>query len=118
MSHGTKSYNPISPEQFDDLEYLKNKKNKRLQDLRPVAVSLVDSFDINDQSLLSTLGSYDGQVYKRMFEAALKSPLNKSDVPDAYHKYIKPMMKSSLWKGHCQTTVLDFQGMHFISVLN
>ena len=59
-------------------------------------VSLVDSFDIHDQSLLSTLGAYDGQVYKRMFESALESPLNKSDVSPAYEKYIKPILKSSL----------------------
>ena len=60
------------------------------------AVSLVDSFDIHDQSLLSTLGAYDGQVYKRMFESALESPLNKTDVSPAYQKYIKPILKSSL----------------------
>ena len=88
--------------------------------LRPIAVSIVDAFDINDQSLLSTLGnqitlffwgsfffvptlklnfvlgSYDGQVYKRMFEAAEQSPLNQNDVQPAYQKYIKPILKANL----------------------
>ena len=87
--------------------------------LRPIAVSIVDAFDINDQSLLSTLGnkitflskffflakfkiefcvlgSYDGQVYKRMFEAAEQSPLNQNDVQPTYQKYIKPILKANL----------------------
>ena len=29
----------------------------------------------------------------RMFDAALKSPLNKDDVQPAYEKYIKPILK-------------------------
>ena len=59
-------------------------------------MSIVDSFDIPDRSLLSTLGSYDGRVYERMMEVAKQSPLNDSDVTDAYHKYIKPALKSNL----------------------
>jgi acyl-CoA oxidase len=70
--------------------------NRLLSELRPVAVSLVDAFDTHDKSLLSTLGSYDGQVYTRMFEAAMKSPLNKSDVQPAFEKYLKPMLKGNL----------------------
>ena len=42
------------------------------------------------------LGSYDGQVYKRMFEAAEQSPLNQKDVQPAYQKYIKPILKANL----------------------
>ena len=79
-----------------DLNYFNQRIVKFLAEIRPFAVSLVDSFDIHDQSLLSTLGAYDGQVYKRMFESALESPLNKSDVSPAYEKYIKPILKSSL----------------------
>ena len=67
-----------------------------LAKIRPVAVSIVDSFDLPDQTLKSTLGSYDGNVYERMLEAAEKGPLNKSDVPDAFHKYLKPLMQSNL----------------------
>ena len=35
-----------------------------------------------------------------MFDAALKSPLNKDDVQPAYEKYIKPILKlkGNLWK--------------------
>ena len=80
----------------DHLKYLNEKMVKLLSEVRPVAVSLVDCFDHHDYSLVSTLGAYDGQVYTRMFDAALKSPLNKSDVLPAYDKYIKPILKANL----------------------
>lgn len=64
--------------------------------LRPQAVSIVDAFDIPDDLLGSTLGCWDGNVYQRLYDEALKSPLNKTDVPDAYYKYLRPLMKSSL----------------------
>jgi hypothetical protein len=31
-----------------------------------------------------------------MFEVAKQSPLNESEVTEAYHKYIKPALKSNL----------------------
>lgn len=83
----------LSPQ---DLKDFNGKFCRILAELRPMAVSLVDAFDIHDQSLLSTLGAYDGQVYQRMFDAALKSPLNKSDVLPAYQKYIEPVLKANL----------------------
>ncbi len=79
----------------DHLTELRGKFSKLLAQIRPIAVSLVDAFDFRDESLLSTLGAYDGQVYQRMFDAALKSPLNKTDVLPAFHKYVKPMMNSA-----------------------
>ena len=80
----------------DHLTSLSEKYCKLLSEIRPIAVSLVDAFDNHDLSILSTLGSYDGQVYQRMFDAALKSPLNKDDVQPAYEKYIKPILKGNL----------------------
>lgn len=80
----------------EHLRYLRDKMNGVLAAIRPIAVSLVDSFDLHDQSILSTLGSYDGQVYQRMFDAAIKSPLNKKDVQPSFHKYIKPLLKANL----------------------
>lgn len=37
----------------------------------------MDAFDFTDKSLNSALGSYDGQVYQRLYEWAQKSPTNK-----------------------------------------
>ena len=65
--------------------------------IRPIAVSLVDAFDLPDVTLqMSALGCYDGQVYTRLMEAANKPPLNQKNVPDAFHKYLKPFMKSNV----------------------
>jgi len=47
---------------------------------RPDAVSLVDAFDIHDETLCSALGSYDGQAYKRLYESTLRDPMNKEEV--------------------------------------
>ncbi|XP_054989775.1 peroxisomal acyl-coenzyme A oxidase 1 isoform X1 [Sorex araneus] len=59
--------------------------------IRPDAVALVDAFDYRDETLGSVLGRYDGNVYENMFEWAKNSPLNKTEVHESFHKYLKPM---------------------------
>ncbi|XP_050775276.1 peroxisomal acyl-coenzyme A oxidase 1 isoform X1 [Gopherus flavomarginatus] len=58
--------------------------------IRPNAVALVDAFDFHDNCLASVLGRYDGNIYENMFEWAKKSPLNKTEVHEAFHKHLKP----------------------------
>nr|XP_027226501.1 peroxisomal acyl-coenzyme A oxidase 1-like [Penaeus vannamei] len=77
----------LTPAQISTLE---DDLGSLLTSLRPQAVAIVDAFDIHDEILDSTLGAWDGRVYERLFEDAMKSPLNKTDVPEAYHKYLKP----------------------------
>lgn len=67
-----------------------------LTELRPNAVGIVDGFDICDEILASALGAYDGQVYKRLFEEAMKSPLNAEPVNKSFHQYLKPFLQSNL----------------------
>lgn len=67
-----------------------------LKRIRPIAVSLVDSYDIHDTTLNSTLGAYDGNVYERLLEDANKSPLNKEPVNESFYKYLKPYLKSKV----------------------
>ncbi|KAG9277451.1 peroxisomal acyl-coenzyme A oxidase 1 isoform X1 [Astyanax mexicanus] len=62
-----------------------------LAEIRPNAVALVDAFDYRDEMLNSALGRYDGNVYESMFEWAKRSPLNRTEVHDAYYKYMKPL---------------------------
>ncbi|KAG0719987.1 putative peroxisomal acyl-coenzyme A oxidase 1 [Chionoecetes opilio] len=83
----------LSPQ---DMSALEGELAALLAALRPDAVPLVDAFDIHDRILDSTLGCWDGNVYHRMVEEAEKSPLNQKDVPDAYHKYLRPLMKANL----------------------
>ncbi|CAL4062320.1 unnamed protein product, partial [Meganyctiphanes norvegica] len=78
------------------LTILEEEMGDLLETLRKDAVNLVDSFDVHDKILDSTLGAWDGDVYNRLYNEALKSPLNQKDVTDAYHKYLKPLMKANL----------------------
>lgn len=64
--------------------------------IRPNAIGIVDSFDIRDEILSSTLGSYDGNVYERLFEEAQNSPLNAEPVNKSFHLYLKPFLKAKL----------------------
>ena len=51
---------------------------KLLEELRPHAIRLVDSWDFPDWQLDSSLGRYDGKVYEDMFYRASElNPLNK-----------------------------------------
>ncbi|XP_050736712.1 peroxisomal acyl-coenzyme A oxidase 1-like [Eriocheir sinensis] len=79
-----------------ELSLLEEEMCELLAELRKQAVPLVDSFDIRDELLGSTLGAWDGQVYQRLYDEALKSPLNKTDVPKAYYQYLRPLLKSNL----------------------
>ena len=58
-------------------------------------VSLVDSFQLSDALLSSTLGRADGRVYGAIFEEILKSPLNDLEVPEAYHKFWRQLLTAS-----------------------
>jgi acyl-CoA oxidase len=81
---------------IDDVERLQRRLENLLRFFRTSAIGIVDGFDFSDQILDSTLGSYDGNVYERLFEAAKKSPLNQEDVNKSFHLYLKPFMKSNL----------------------
>ncbi|KAG5667344.1 hypothetical protein PVAND_015327 [Polypedilum vanderplanki] len=63
----------------DDIEKLQMRIEVLLKFLRTSAIGIVDGFDFSDQSLSSTIGAYDGNVYENIFAAAKKSPLNQED---------------------------------------
>ena len=64
--------------------------------IRPVAVSLVDAFDFYDETLLSAIGSYDGQVYARLMQAAVTPPLNTTTVSETAKRHILPFLKANI----------------------
>ncbi|XP_004932401.1 probable peroxisomal acyl-coenzyme A oxidase 1 [Bombyx mori] len=82
--------------QKDDVMQLQQRYEELLAVIRPNAVGLVDGFDIRDEILNSTLGAYDGRVYERLMEEALKSPLNAEPVNTSFHQYLKPFMTAKL----------------------
>ncbi|XP_037716886.1 probable peroxisomal acyl-coenzyme A oxidase 1 [Drosophila subpulchrella] len=79
-----------------DLSRLQDRLETVLTKLRPDAVAIVDGFDFSDLQLNSTLGSYDGNAYERIFDAALKNPVNQKSVPKSFHEVLKPFMKSNI----------------------
>ncbi|KAH8320962.1 hypothetical protein KR067_012466, partial [Drosophila pandora] len=79
-----------------DLTRLQDRLETVLTKLRPDAVAIVDGFDFSDLQLNSTLGSFDGNAYERIFDAALKNPMNQKPVPKSFHQYLKPFMKSNI----------------------
>lgn len=62
------------------MDYCRAKMYDSLAQLRPNAVTIVDSFDFTDRELKSVLGRRDGHVYENLLEWAKRSPANESDV--------------------------------------
>ncbi|XP_045447131.1 probable peroxisomal acyl-coenzyme A oxidase 1 [Melitaea cinxia] len=80
----------------NDIDSLQRQYEELLAKIRPNAVGLVDAFDLRDEILHSSLGSYDGRVYERLMEEVQKNPLNKEPVDPSFHKYLKPLMQSKI----------------------
>ncbi|PIL25736.1 hypothetical protein GSI_11486 [Ganoderma sinense ZZ0214-1] len=67
---------------------------KRLcEELLPEAIGLSDGFGFSDWELDSALGVYDGNAYETLYKMAELEPLNQSEIPDGYERYIKPMLE-------------------------
>ncbi|RDD39536.1 Peroxisomal acyl-coenzyme A oxidase 1 [Trichoplax sp. H2] len=81
---------------FEQIKLIRVKILELFSEIRPVAVCLVDAFDIPDQTLLSVLGRYDGDVYNKLFEWAKEAPLNKTQVHSSYDKYLRNLLTSKL----------------------
>lgn len=64
----------------EQLNMLERQLIDHLAVIRPIAVTLVDAFDVPDKMLSSVLGRYDGNVYENLYEWAKSSPLNKKEV--------------------------------------
>lgn len=89
------------PSQFiplseSDLRSLQQRLELSLEKFRPNAVAICDGFDFHDRVLNSVLGSYDGNVYPRIFDAAKRSTMNQKPVQRSFEQYLKPLMKASL----------------------
>ncbi|XP_015587511.1 probable peroxisomal acyl-coenzyme A oxidase 1 [Cephus cinctus] len=80
----------------EDVPSLQKCLEEALLAIRPNAVGIVDGFDIRDEILASALGAYDGNVYQRLFDEAMKSPLNQESVNKSFQQYLKPFLKSNL----------------------
>ena len=82
--------NYMSSIQFDMVQ---EQVYKLLEAIRQEAIPLVDAFDFKDELLCSVAGRYDGDVYNQLYQWALKSPRNKSEVHPAYHQHLEKLIK-------------------------
>ncbi|KAF1319788.1 Peroxisomal acyl-coenzyme a oxidase, partial [Globisporangium splendens] len=64
--------------------------------VRKNAVLLTDAWDFSDFELNSTIGRYDGDIYRALVKRAADEPLNKTQVAESYEKYLKPLIQSDL----------------------
>ncbi|KAL3665486.1 hypothetical protein V7S43_009521 [Phytophthora oleae] len=64
--------------------------------LRKNSVLLTDAWDFSDFELGSTIGRYDGDIYRALVKRAADEPLNKTQVPEGYERYLKPLIQSDL----------------------
>ncbi|KAH8389956.1 hypothetical protein KR200_004726 [Drosophila serrata] len=79
-----------------DLRSLQKRLEVSLEKFRPNAVAICDGFDFHDRVLNSVLGSYDGNVYPRLFDSAKRSTMNQKPVQKSFETYLKPLMKANL----------------------
>ncbi|XP_060825331.1 probable peroxisomal acyl-coenzyme A oxidase 1 [Bombus pascuorum] len=86
----------FSSMQKEHVQTLHSRLEYLLMTIRRNAVGIVDGFDFDDHILCSALGAYDGNVYERLFQEAMRSPLNRETVNMSFEKYLKPFLKSNL----------------------
>ncbi|TMW65697.1 hypothetical protein Poli38472_008339 [Pythium oligandrum] len=85
--------NYISSEQA---EFVRRQLVALLPIVRKNAVLLTDAWDYSDFELNSAIGRYDGDMYRALVKRAADEPLNKSQVPESYEAYLKPLIQSGL----------------------
>ena len=66
-----------------------------LASLRPDAVALVDAFGLPDYLLNSAIGAADGDVYRRLREAAGRAPFNATEEGPGWEGVLKPLLAPS-----------------------
>jgi len=60
-----------------------------LQQIRPLAVPIVDAWNIPDFVVNSCLGRYDGRYVDSLYESTKYEPLNQTDVAEGYYKHLQ-----------------------------
>lgn len=69
---------------------------KLLPPVRRNSVRLTDAWDFSDFELNSTIGRYDGDIYRALVAQTSHEPLNASEIPEGYEQYLRPLIRSAL----------------------
>jgi len=97
---------PVFHLSLDQVRMAREVLQHTMNDMRPNAIPLVDSFDIPDNVLNSVIGRYDGNVYEALYESAKKSPLNRTDPFDGYQEHLRPYLNMDTLKTGNQVSKL------------
>ncbi|XP_039264820.2 peroxisomal acyl-coenzyme A oxidase 1-like [Styela clava] len=63
-----------------------------LSRIRKYALGLVDAFDFTDKTLMTCIGTYDGNAYERLYENAKRAPRNKTEVNEGFYNQLRPYL--------------------------
>jgi len=65
-----------------------------IKKLRPQLIPLVESYNLPDFVLTSSIGNSFGDIYEKQLELAMNSPMNrtKDAIPSYFEDYIKPFL--------------------------
>ena len=70
------------------------------QEIRPQALNILESFNMNDNFLMSAIGNSYGDIYETHLRWAQNSRYNKTkagdSIPDGYLEYMTPILKAKL----------------------
>ncbi|GMF18225.1 unnamed protein product [Phytophthora lilii] len=64
--------------------------------IRKNCVLLTDAWDFSDFELNSTIGRYDGDIYRALVKRVGDEPLNRTEVAAGYEEFLKPLIQSGL----------------------
>jgi acyl-CoA oxidase len=89
---------------FREHDYLSSSQVQRVREqvvrllpiVRSNCVLLTDAWDFSDFELSSTIGRYDGDMYRALVKRVGDEPLNRTEVTTGYEKYLKPLIQSGL----------------------
>jgi len=59
-------------------------------------LNLIEGFEFDDNTMVSSIGNYDGNVYERLLEWAKSSRLNQKETVDGFDEYIRPFLAAKL----------------------
>ncbi|KAH7463877.1 Peroxisomal acyl-coenzyme A oxidase 1 [Phytophthora ramorum] len=64
--------------------------------VRKSCILLTDAWDFTNFELNSTIGDYNGDIYRAIVKRVGDEPLNQTDVAEGYEEYLKPLIQSGL----------------------
>ncbi|CDW76918.1 acyl-coenzyme a oxidase [Stylonychia lemnae] len=73
-------------------ETLKQLINK----LRPQTISIIESFDISDQQITSSIGNQYGDIAETILDQARNSKLNQNELAPGFKEHILPILQGKL----------------------